>query len=162
MATIADGTTIRVEEDGGGWRFAAGDEDAGRLRGSRLEVGDLTADLVSVSERGTRVLEVDGRTPVLRLDRAGRKATWLTLSRSRSRLSRQSYRPFLRRWVLTRDVEGPAVLRVSTSPLGTRVKVDDRDGFTDQEVEALVAGALVVALDVPAEVREASGEGARA
>lgn len=150
MPRIADGSTITVRsDDDGDARLGLGDTDLGRVRGSQIEVGELTATHVEPGERATTVLMAGGRTPVLRLDPAGRKATWLTLSRSRARLGRQRWRPFMERWILTRDVEGPAVLTVSTTPLGTRVSLVDGDGFTDREVEALVAGALVVALGIP-------------
>jgi hypothetical protein len=154
MASIGDGTTVTAREDGDDWQLTADGDVVGRIRGSEVEVGDLTATVLLPGERSTRVLQVGGRRPVLRLDAAGRKATWMTLSRSRCRLARQRYRPLQRRWVLTRDVEGPAVLRVSqTGPGGTRLSVLDTDGFSEEELAALVAGTLVVALDVPARER---------
>lgn len=149
MARIADGTTVVARSDGDDHRFTAGDEDLGRVRGSQIEVGGLTATLVAPGERRTEQLLVGGRTPVLRLDHAGRKATWLTLSRTRGRLSRLRSLPFVERWVLNRDVEGPPVLSVMTTPLGTRLRVLDTGGLTDDEVDVLVAGALTVVLDVP-------------
>lgn len=159
MARFDTGATIRAREDDRGrddrdearWALTSDGDDVGRIRGAEVSVGDLTATRVAAGERS--ILEVARRTPVLRLDPAGRKATWMTLSRFRARLSRLRWRPLQQRWVMTRDVEGPVVLRVGTTPLGTSVEVGDTTGLTDQEVEALIAGALCVALDVPVEVR---------
>jgi hypothetical protein len=150
MVTITDGTTIAATGDGGETALTVSGSDAGRIRGNEVEVGELTVRVSVPGERSTRVL-LAGRRPVLRMDSAGRKATWLVLSRSRFRLSRQMYRPFVRRWVLTRDVEGDPVLRVTQSPLGTRVRVVDLERLTEEERAALVAGVLVVVMDVPAE-----------
>lgn len=154
MVTLTDGTTVTASEAGADTTLSVGGTDAGRVRGSGIEVAQLSATLTRPGERATTVL-VAGRRPVLRIDRAGRKATWFVLSRSRYRLSRLRPRPLLRRWVLTRDVEGEPVLRVSQSPLGTRVTLDETEGLSQEELSALVAGALAVVFDVPAE--EAAG-----
>ena len=150
MVTLTDGTTITVSGDDGDARLTVSGDPAGRVRGSEIEVAELDTVVTVPGERATKVL-LAGRRPVLRIDPAGRKATWLVLSRSRCRLSRLRPRPLLRRWDLTRDVEGGAVLRVSQTPLGTRLSLKDTNGFADEELAALVAGVLAVVLDVPAE-----------
>lgn len=153
MARIPDGSTVTVSGDTGDARLWIGEADLGRVRGARVEVGAIDAIVTTTSERATRVLVAGGHsraTPVLRMDPAGRKATWLVLSRSRFRLTRLRFRPFNQRWVLHRDVQGPPVLRVSTTPLGTRVSVVDGHGLHDDELDALVAGTLAVVLELPA------------
>lgn len=151
MPRFADGATITVSSDGDDHTLTTGGDGVGRIRGSELEVGGLT--VVHRHSGESRELVAGGRRRVLRLDPHGGKATWLTLSRSRYRLARQRTGvPLLHRWVLTRDVEGPAVLTVSQAPLlGTRVDVADAAGTTDEELDALIAGSLAVVLEVPAE-----------
>lgn len=146
MAALQPGTTVTATSDGDGWRLAAGGEDAGRVRGAELELGDLT---LTVRHTGLRSELVTGTgVPVLRLDPGGRKATTLTTSMDRFRLARQKPRPLLHRWRLTRDVHGDVVLSVMRTPLGVRLRIA-QDAPADPDLLALLTvGALAVVLEL--------------
>ena len=146
MADLTTGTTITASASDGGWILASSDGADGRIRGDELELGDIT---LTLQRTGMRTEFVTGTgVPMLRFDRAGRKATTLTTSSARFRLARQRPRPLLQRWLVTRDVHGDALLSVSRTPLGIRVRLDDVDEVPAGERAALVLGALVEVLEV--------------
>lgn len=145
MAVLHPGSTVTASSEDGGWRLAAGDVD-GRIRGNEIELGDLSLRLQRTGMRSELVR--DGRTPVLRVDRAGHKATTLTTSSARFRLARQRPRPLLHRWRLTRDVQGETLLTVHRSPLGVRATAADGVDVPGEELVVLALAALLVVLDV--------------
>lgn len=146
MATLTPGTTVTVNQDGDGFRLTSGGEAFGRIRGSEVQLDDLT---LTVRRTGQRSELVTGTgVPALRFDPAGRKATTLTTASARFRLARQRPRPLLHRWRLTRDVHGTTVLTVMRTPLGVRLRVEDTADVHPAEVTLLVVGALVQLLEV--------------
>ena len=145
MAVLHPGTTVTASSDDGGWRLSAGDVD-GRIRGTEVELGDLSLRLQRTGMRSELVR--DGRTPVLRVDRAGYKATTLTTSSGRFRLARQRPRPLLHRWRLTRGVDGEVLLTVHRSPFGVRATAAEGATTAPEDLVVLALAALVVVLDV--------------
>ncbi len=154
MAVLPPGSTLRVEDADSpltagsptGWRLVVDGDDRGRIQGNEIEFDDLT---LRVQRTGERFELVTGTgTPVLRFDPAGRKATTLTTASARFRLARQRPRPLQHRWFLTRDVHGAPFLRVSETPLGVKVTVDDEVDVAPGELAILAIGALVEVLDV--------------
>jgi hypothetical protein len=144
MTPLSSGSVITAKTRDNLVTFSVDGDVAGRARDGHIELGDLRVAVRTLGER--RGLVDEERATVLRLDRAGAKATWLTLANGRHRLAKQRGVPLMRRWVLTDDLEGPKRLTVTQTPVGTRVVVDDVDGLDARQVTALVIGALVEAL----------------
>jgi hypothetical protein len=144
MPTLPRSGRVRVTRDGGAHVVTAKDEVVGRLEGDEVAMGDLVTTL---EVAGTRRALRSGRSRVLRLDPGGRKATTLTLTRGRYRLARQKWVPGRRQWVLSQDVAGEHVLKVTTTPLGTVVQLTPGDDLSDHDLALLTAGSLVVALE---------------
>lgn len=154
MAVLSPGSTLRVETadtpftagSPAGWRLVVDGDDRGRIQGNEVKFDDLTLRVQRTGERFELVTGIG--TPVLRFDPAGRKATTLTTSSGRFRLARQRPRPLQHRWFLSRDLHGAPFLRVTETPLGVKVTVDDDADVPADEVALLAVGALVEVLDV--------------
>lgn len=146
MATLRPGSTVTVREVDGGVDLTVGDDRRGRLRGSEVTFDDRDMRVQRTGERFELVTSTG--IPVLRFDPAGAKATTLTTSSGRFRLARLRPRPLQHRWQLTRDVHGAALLTITGTPLGTRLRTADEPGVTDGELALLALGALVEVLDV--------------
>ncbi len=150
MSTLKSGSTVTVVRRGEAVELQLDGSDVGRVRGERIELLDLDVRLVPLGERWGLV--DDRGATVARLDRAGDKATWMAFSDGRFRLARQRPIPLLRRWSLTRGVTSNSVLDVMQTPLGTRVVVRDDTGVDQQQLAALVVGALVETLGLTTDV----------
>lgn len=129
-----------------GWHLEVDGDERGRIRGNEVSFDDLELLVQRTGDRPRLVTRTG--TPLLRLDRAGRKATTLAVSSARFRLARQRPRPLMHRWRLTKDVHGDTVLEALRTPFGTRLRVA-QDTTVDPELLALLAlGVLVELLDV--------------
>jgi hypothetical protein len=154
MAALTPGSTVRVEPADApltagsptGWRLVVDGDDWGRIRDGQVELDELTLRVRPTGERSELVTGTG--TPVLRFDPAGRKATTLTTASGRFRLARQRPRPLQHRWLLTTGVHGSAVMTVTRTPLGVRVRVSDDTEVAAGELAVLAAGALADVLDV--------------
>lgn len=144
-ALLPDTRRVRVREERDGFELLVDGEVVGRAERGRVSVGDLDLDVV---DTGTRRALVDTRATRLRLDPHGGKATTLTLTNRQYRLARQRWALLRRRWVLRDDVAGDVLMTVSTTPGGTQVTFADDVELSDHDRTLLVAGALVVVLEL--------------
>ncbi len=146
MTSLRSGTVISATTRDGAVSLTVDGDTVGRARAGHIELGELQVAVRAMGER--RGLVDEERATVLRMDRAGAKATWLTLANGRHRFAKQRGVPLQRRWQLTDDLEGPRRLTVTQTPIGTRVVIEDIDGLDERQVNALVMGALVEALGI--------------